>query len=68
MRHEGHSVSRAQFEQNLHDKESDPAFLGDIKPLLSADVDYDAVTAVARVREVIIEKLPGAPWRGTAAT
>ena len=28
-------MSRAQFEQNLHDKESDPAFLGDIKPLLA---------------------------------
>ena len=25
-------------------------------------------TAITRVREVIIEKLPGAPWRGTAAT
>ena len=37
---EGHSVSRAQFEQNLHDKESDSAFLDDIKPLLRADIDY----------------------------
>ena len=48
MRREGHSVSRAQFEQNLHDKESDPAFLEDIKPLLRADVQYDAKNASSK--------------------
>ena len=66
MRREGHSVSRAQFEQNLHDKESDPAFLEDIKPLLRADVHYEAAAAIKQVREAIIEELPGAPWRGPA--
>jgi predicted nucleotidyltransferase component of viral defense system len=66
MHREGHPVSRAQFEQNLHDKESDPAFLGDIKPLLRADVDYDAASAMAQVKQAIIERLPGASWRGRA--
>jgi predicted nucleotidyltransferase component of viral defense system len=66
MRREGRSVSRAQFEQNLHDKESDPAFLEDIKPLLRADIDYTATTAIAQIRKMIIEKLPGASWRGQA--
>jgi predicted nucleotidyltransferase component of viral defense system len=66
MQREGHSVSRAQFEQNLYDKESDPAFLADIRPLLRADVEYEATTAIAQIREAIINKLPGAAWRGLA--
>jgi len=28
MKHEGHAVSRAQFEQNLHDKQADPVYVG----------------------------------------
>ena len=36
MKREGYSVSRAQFEQNLHEKQFDPAFLEDLKPLLCA--------------------------------
>ena len=64
MKREGHSVSRAQFEQNLHDKQSDAAFLEDIKPLLRADVHYDAQTALNQVRQTLIELLPGASWRG----
>lgn len=64
LRQQGHRVSRAQFEQNLHDKESDPAFLEDIQPLLRADLDYDARRALTQVTETLIEKLPGAPWRG----
>jgi hypothetical protein len=61
---EGHSISRAQFEQNLHDKESDPGFLADIRPLLRTDVHYEPATAIKCVRETLIEKLPGRPWRG----
>ncbi len=64
MKHEGHAVSRAQFEQNLHEKQSDPAFLGDVKPMLRPDIQYDAETALAQVRKTLIERLPGAPWRG----
>lgn len=64
MSHEGHAVSRAQFEQNLHDKQSDPAFLEDIKPLLRTDIQYDAQEAMMQVKEKLIERLPGAPWRG----
>jgi predicted nucleotidyltransferase component of viral defense system len=64
MKHEGHTVSRAQFEQNLYDKQSDPAFLQDIKPLLRPDIDYDAEQAMTLVRNQLIERLPGGPWRG----
>jgi len=64
MDHEGHTLSRAQFEQNLHEKESDTAFLSDIQPLLRSDLHYDAVVALSAVRQSLIERLPGAPWRG----
>jgi hypothetical protein len=64
MSRERHSVSRAQFEQNLHDKQTDVGFLEEVKPLLSAGVKYDAMAAIAQVQSVLIEKLPGDPWRG----
>ncbi len=67
MKHEGHSVSRAEFERNLHEKQSDPAFLNDITPLLGTSVQYNAVDAMELVRRTLIEKLPGASWRGTSA-
>jgi predicted nucleotidyltransferase component of viral defense system len=68
MRRESHIVSRAQFEQNLHDKQTDRVFLEDISPLLRPDVDYDAQAAMSEVKESIIERLPGAPWRGLPDT
>lgn len=64
MKRQGCSVSRAKFEQNLHDKESDPAFLDDTKPLLRPDIDYDAGIAMKQVRMALIEELPGDPWKG----
>jgi len=64
MKREGHQISRAEFEQNLHDKQNDPAFLDDIKPLLAVSVRYEAAEAMALVQEVLIQRLPGDPWRG----
>lgn len=67
LQREGHSVSRAQLEQNLCDKETDRAFLDDVKPLLRADVPYDAAAAMAQVKHAVVERLAGAPWRGPTA-
>jgi len=67
MNREGHPLTRAQFEQNLHEKEADPAFLSDIVPLLRPGLSYDASDAIAVVRHSLIELLPGDPWRGTSA-
>ena len=64
MKREGHQISRAEFERNLHDKQNNPAFLDDIKPLLAVSVRYEAAEAMALVREVLIQRLPGDPWRG----
>nr|AQQ74836.1 hypothetical protein [uncultured bacterium] len=65
IRHEGHHVTRAQFEQNLHEKERDVEFMNDIAPLLSGTVRYDASKAIKLVRTMLIEKIPGEPWRGS---
>ena len=64
MQREGHSVSRAEFEANLHGKESDDAFMSDIGPLLRPGIEYFPVTAMDRVRSTIVSLLPGEPWRG----
>jgi predicted nucleotidyltransferase component of viral defense system len=64
MDREGHPVTRAQFEQNLHEKETDTAFLSDIEPLLRPGLAYDPVEAIDVVRRSLIELLPGNPWRG----
>jgi predicted nucleotidyltransferase component of viral defense system len=68
MEHEKHAVSRAEFERNLHDKRSDATFLGDIYPLLAADIEYDAAEAMDTVIRALIERLPGDPWRGDTST
>ena len=67
MKHEGRTISRAEFERNLFEKESNPAFLGDTRPLLAAGVSYDAKEAVTLVRKDLISRLTGEPWRGTSS-
>lgn len=64
MQCEQHPISRAQFEQNLHEKANDPAFLADIRPLLTSQVNYDSSAALDLVRRTLIELLPGEPWAG----
>ncbi len=60
----GHSVTRANFEQNLHLKQSDPAFTADIGPLLSAEAAWDREQAADTIMRELIARLPGAPWSG----
>jgi len=67
MKHEKLRVTRAGFERNLTEKETDSAFQGDTRPLLAAGVDYNAKAAIAMVREVLISRLPGKPWRGPSS-
>jgi len=67
MAHENNPVSRAQFEQNLHDKQSDSAFMEDIAPLLTVSTKYDPSDALPLIRSNLIARIPGEPWRGTSA-
>jgi predicted nucleotidyltransferase component of viral defense system len=57
-------VSRAEFEANLAAKLRSKQFLEDIEPLLPNDVTYDVAVADAHVREHLLAKLRGDPWKG----
>ena len=65
MDHNGATVSRAEFEENLTAKLRSEVFLEDIQLLIPADVVYDPVTAAEIVQDELIAKLPGEPWKGT---
>ena len=62
----GHTVTRAQFERNLHEKARSRGFRRDIQPLLRPDSnqDFDIDKALDIVRERLIRMLPGEPWQG----
>jgi predicted nucleotidyltransferase component of viral defense system len=62
--HAGLTVSRAEFEANLEAKTADPRFLGDIAPLLSPRCPWDPVAATHYVRDELLARLPGDPWKG----
>ena len=64
MEHGGHSVSRAEFERNMHLKMQDAKFTGDISPLLANGRQWDIDKAMKLVAAKLIEALPGEPWKG----
>lgn len=63
MHHEGHRVTRAQFERNLAGKFRNPQFIADIGPLLAAAYKYDRNEAAEVVLNRLIALLPGSPWK-----
>lgn len=63
----GHSVSRAQFEENLHLKSSNAKFRGDLTPLLRPGIEWDVDKAFGLVLEKLVSGLPGDPWKGLDA-
>jgi len=64
MEHEGHKVSRAEFEQNLLEKLRDATFIEDIGPLLTSDSDFDFREAAALLMKQLLPLIPGEPWQG----
>ncbi len=64
MTEDGHAVSRAQFESNLHEKANDADFHNDIVPLLEPGIDWDFDEALATVSDSVVKLLPGHPWKG----
>ena len=66
MDHGGTPVSRAQFERNIADKLTDPAFLEDIEPLLPVGAAYDPNAAAEAVLAQLVARIPGDPWKGLA--
>jgi predicted nucleotidyltransferase component of viral defense system len=64
MDHANVTASRAEFEANLADKLTDDVFLEDLQFLLPAGTEYDPRIAANLVREELIARLPGRPWKG----
>lgn len=60
----GQSVSRAQFEQHMHDRMTDKKFTQDTMPLLASPDTYDPRAAYQRVHGELLVRLPGEPWKG----
>ena len=65
MRENGHSVSRAQYEENLENKRTDPRFANDIVPLLSLGTEWDQNEAADAVIRDLVSRIPGDPWRSS---
>lgn len=55
---EGLRVTRTEFDENLAEKVGDKVFLGDVPPLLAPGVSFDPETALERVREAFLSRLP----------
>lgn len=64
MEHEGHRISRAEFENNLSEKLQDPRFLEDIGPLLLKNSGWNFQKAADFVMDELIVLLPGDAWQG----
>ncbi len=62
LKHEGHQVSRAEFEQNLFEKLSDKRFLDDIAPLLTTGSSWDYQAAARYILQILAPLMPGDAW------
>lgn len=62
--HGDNSISRAEFEQNLHDKRRNKGFRSDVGSLLAPDVDWAFDDAMEVVLSEFIAEFPGNPWDG----
>lgn len=63
MHHEGHKVTRAQFERSLAAKLRNVQFVADIGPLLAVSYKYDRDKAAEVVLNQLVALLPGQPWK-----
>ena len=64
MANDGASITRAEFEKNLHVKLADPTFAADIETLLVSGIEWDFESAADYVRRKLVARLPGKPWKG----
>lgn len=61
LEHEKRTISRAEFERNLFEKETASVFLDDVRPLLATGISYDVNVAATLVCEKLISRLAGEP-------
>ena len=64
MQHSELSITQAQFEKNMKEKMGDSRFVEDIFSLLPNNFQYSISEAMDMVQKLLIEKLPGEPWKG----
>lgn len=62
LEHEGHPVSRAEFEMNLFGKLTDWRFLDDMAPLLTTGANWDYRAAARYVLLSVAPLMPGDAW------
>nr|WP_283808736.1 nucleotidyl transferase AbiEii/AbiGii toxin family protein [Microvenator marinus] len=67
MNEGNHSVTRALFESNLHEKSKRKDFRNDMEPLLRQGLSWDFEEALEIVLTELITKLPGDPWKGLSS-
>jgi len=58
----GQRASRAELEENLAGKRSDPAFGADVRLLLVPGTKFDRERALDRVLARLVTLVPGEPW------
>ena len=63
LEHDGHPVSRAEFEMNLFEKLSDRRFLDDMAPLLTTGTNWDYRAAARYVLRSLASLMPGDEWQ-----
>ncbi len=66
LRRQDLSISRAEFEKNLHEKARSGPFFDDTSPLLRTDIvpRWNPKTALSELYDQVISLLPGEPWKG----
>jgi predicted nucleotidyltransferase component of viral defense system len=64
LEHEGLSISRAQYEASMAQKLLSADFRNDVVPLLRDESGYDIDEAYGLVRQRLISRIPGEPWKG----
>ncbi len=58
------SISRAEYEKNLIDKQASQDFLTDAKHVLPARMPWDPNVAFQVVSDRLVKRLPGEAWKG----
>ena len=66
LRRQELTVSRAEFEKNLHEKKTSQLFLDDTPPLLRADIisQWNPGVALDLIQDQVITQLSGDAWKG----
>lgn len=57
MKHEGHSISKQDFMENMEKKIADKDFAGDMNGLLRSSLEYNAQKAYQFINENLLEKI-----------